>query len=91
MRFDGFADATFPDGSVLRAESSGLSVWIAYSGNGRDGNMAWFDHSQGDIIVANPDREILRKMWLIAQAFNAKVQGDDREIYDANGDIIPER
>jgi hypothetical protein len=91
MRFDGFADATFPDGSVLRTESPGLSVWIAYSGNGRDGNMAWFDHSQGDIVVANPDREILRKMWLVAQAFNAKVQGDDREIYDANGDIIPER
>jgi hypothetical protein len=90
MRFDGFADATLPDGSVLRMESPGLSVWIAYSGHGRDGNMAWFNHSQGDIVVKNPDKEILRKMWLVAQAFNAKVQGDDCEIYGANGDIIAE-
>ena len=52
--------------------------------------MAWFSHSQGDVVVKNPDREILRKMWLVAGAFNAKVQGDDGEIYDANGDVIRE-
>jgi hypothetical protein len=90
MRLDGFADATFPDGSVLRIESDGLAVWTAYSAHGHRGNMAWFSHSQGDVVVKNPDREILRKMWLVAGAFNAKVQGDDGEIYDANGDVICE-
>ena len=89
MRHDGFAEAPLPDGTVLRMESDGLSVWIAYSGNGVRGNMAWFDHSLGDIVVSNPDKEILRKMWLVAQALNAKVQGDDGEIYDANGDVMP--
>jgi hypothetical protein len=89
MRLDGFAEAALPDGSVLRMESPGLAVWTAYSGHGHRGNMAWFHASQGDIVVKNPDPEILRKMWRIAQALNAKVQGDDGEIYDADGNIAP--
>jgi len=32
----------------------------------------------------------MNSMWLIAQAFSAKVQGDDCEIYDANGNVVPE-
>ena len=32
--------------------------------------MAWFDHYRGQIIVKNPDEEILEKMYLIAQAFD---------------------
>jgi hypothetical protein len=50
--------------------------------------MAWFDFQDGDVVVKNPDEEILKKMWLIAQALGAKVQGDDGEIYDENGEIV---
>jgi len=42
--------------------------------------MAWFDHRQGQIIVKNPDDEILEKMYLIAKALHARVQSDDGEI-----------
>jgi hypothetical protein len=36
-------------------------------------------------VVKNPDTEILKKMWLIAQSLGAKVQGDDGETYGEDG------
>jgi hypothetical protein len=37
----------------------------------------------------DPDPEILQKMWLLAQALSAKVQGDDGEFYDGRaGDRV---
>jgi hypothetical protein len=80
MRMDGFAEATV-QGSVLRVESEGLAVWTAYSGHGRDGNMAWFDYRDGRIVVKNPDAEIISKMKKIAAYFQAKVLGDEGESY----------
>ncbi|RDJ19744.1 hypothetical protein DWF00_27435 [Bosea caraganae] len=89
MRLDGFAETIVGGGAVLRIESRGLSVWRAYSHNGINGDMAWFDWSvSGSIIVKNPDMEILGKMWRIAQALSAKVEGDEGEIYDASGAVI---
>jgi hypothetical protein len=87
MRLDGYAETRLEDGSAFRTEREGLSVWTAYSQHGQSGNMAWFLYSNGDVVVKNPDDEILRKMWSIAQKLSAKVQGDDGEIYDssANG------
>lgn len=85
MRLDGFAEATIYDGNTLRVESPGLSVWAAYSKHEEAGNMAWFDHYKDRITVKNPDEEILIKMHTIASALEAKVQGDEGEIYDSNG------
>ncbi len=85
MRHDGYAEAETGEGNALRITSEGLSVWLAYSGHGKDGNMAWFDFREGNIAVKNPDTEILRKMHLLAQALSAKVQGDEGEEYDASG------
>jgi hypothetical protein len=47
----------------------------------------WFDYRRGRIVVKNPDQEILRKMWLLAQRLSAKVQGDDGETYDRKGSL----
>ncbi len=84
IRLDGFAEATV-DGSTLRVEAPGLAVWTNYSGDGVNGNHAWFYWSRGDISVKNPDVEILRKMHSISQALAAAVQGDDGEFYDSEG------
>jgi hypothetical protein len=81
MRLDGFAEATTTNGETIRIESNGLSVWTGYSGNGRDGNYAWFDYRSGNIVCKNPDDEIISKMLDIALQLNAKVQGDEEEIY----------
>jgi hypothetical protein len=82
MRLDGFAEATATNGETIRVDSKGLSVWIKYSNNGLNGNYAWFDYSQGNIVCKNPDDEIVNKMLVIAERLNAKVQGDEGEIYE---------
>ena len=85
MRLDGFAETRTAEGSVLRIDNPGLSIWTAYSGHEEDGNKAWFDYHDGGITVKNPDEEILIKMWLLAQQLSATVQGDEGERYDQNG------
>lgn len=84
FRLDGHAEAETSNG-VLRVENEGLSVWTGYSGHEKDGNMAWFDYSEGNIKVKNPDDEIIRKMCQIAESLNAKVQGEECEVYGADG------
>jgi hypothetical protein len=84
MRLDGYAEARLEDGSILRIENEGLSVWTAYSRHCENG-MAWFSFRRGNVVVKNPDREILQKMWSLAQVLSARVQGDDGKFYDASG------
>lgn len=79
MRLDNSAEVETPDG-VLRYENEGLAVWTAYSAHDQNG-MAWFDYRRGQIIVKNPDNEILAKMKQVAAALQAKIIGDDGEFY----------
>lgn len=90
MRLDGFAEAQLEDGSVFRTEDPSLAVWVAYSRDGVDGGHAWMWHGGGNIQAKNPDREIVAKMWRIAQRFGARVVGDEGEEYGADGsDLTP--
>jgi hypothetical protein len=82
MQLDGFAEATTTNGETIRVDNKGLSVWTAYSNNGLNGNHAWFEYSQGNIVCKNPDDETINKMLVIAERLNAKVQGDEGEIYE---------
>jgi hypothetical protein len=82
MPLDNFAEIEFPDGEVLRTEKEGICVWEKYSQDGIWQNHAWFSHFQGNIFVKNPDQEIINKMVDIAHGLNAKVQGDEGELYD---------
>ena len=88
MRLDGYAEAKVGCGAVLRVESEGLAVWTAYSGHAANGNMAWFDFRGGNVVVKNPNAEILGKMWAIAENLGARVQGDDGELYGPDGSVI---
>ena len=47
----------------------------------------WFDWSHGNISTKNPDPAIVRKAIEIAATLGARVQGDDGEIYLADGKI----
>ena len=87
MRVDGRAQAHTDEGTISY-ENAGLAVWTAYSGDGEDGNHAWFDLQGGCIVVKNPDIEILGKMSRVAAHFEARVQGDDGEDYGPNGQPI---
>ena len=87
MRLDGYAEAITKNGDVFRIEGDGIAVWTAYSGHGVDGNMAWLSPGSGGIVAKNPDREILAKMFEIAQALGARVVGDEGEEYGADGEL----
>jgi hypothetical protein len=88
MRLDGYAEARTSGGEVLRIENEGLSVWVAYSGHEKNGNMAWFGFFSGNVVVKNPDTEILAKMHSLAQRLSAKVQGDEGEEYGESGNQL---
>jgi hypothetical protein len=85
MRVDGFCEVHLPDRRVFRHSDPSIAVWTAWSHHGEAGDMAWFELKHGNVTVKNPDREIRRKMWRLAQLFRAKVQGDDNEFYDRFG------
>jgi hypothetical protein len=82
MQLDNQANATTDNGDEVTYHNNGLAVWTSYSKNGHDENYAWFDLGSGNVTVKNPDNEIINKMIDIAGRLNAKVQGDDGEIYD---------
>jgi hypothetical protein len=42
----------------------------------------WLDWFDGNINSKNPDKILIRKMIEISKQLNAKVQGDDGELYD---------
>jgi hypothetical protein len=90
MRLDNRAEATTTSGDDLAIESPGIAVWTAWRSDGVRGNHAWFYYFDGEIMVKNPDREILRKMYRIAVALKARVQGDEGEFYDADGRERPD-
>ena len=88
IRLDGFAEAPLPGGGALRAEDQSLAVWTAWPGDGGGDGLAWMWLSDsGAICAKNPDIDIRRKMWRIAQDFGARLVGDDGEQYGADGEV----
>ena len=72
-------------GEQVSLQEPTLTLWLEWPGRdeGRAESILW--HSNGNIYAKNPDRETLRKMYLIAGVLQAKVQGDDGEVYNAGG------
>lgn len=83
MQLGQFAETLPIDGQKIKIENEGLSIWTKYSKNGINGNFAWFTYIDGQIVVKNPDKEIVNKMIDIASTLGAKVQGDDGELYES--------
>jgi hypothetical protein len=82
---DGRADSTLPDGQVLSIKVKGLVAWFGKGAEPSRQPLAWFSWSEGSIDARNPDTATLRKMHEIAKALNARVQGDEGELYNADG------
>ena len=54
-----------------------FAAWTGFSNL----DHAWLDWSDGQIFTKNPDEALIDKMIVIALLLDAKVQGDDGEIY----------
>lgn len=75
---------------MLRVNDSSMAVWTNHPQHERNEGLAWLWVFYGSIQAKNPDEHTLRKMWQIAKALSAKVQGDEGEQYDEQGNVIPE-
>ncbi len=76
-----------PENEVLSFKIEGLCIWKGYS-KYPEGINVYFSPSKNSISLKNPDREILIKMYKIAQYFKASVRGDGDEIYNEKGEEI---
>ncbi len=70
-----------PNIDISWKDVPGFTLWGAHPENKPMGSL-WFNFWRGAISTKNPDEETIRKMLSIAEALNAKVQGDDNEYYD---------
>lgn len=88
LQHDGFAETPAANGDMLRIESQGICIWKGYSGGGNPESTAWLTWNAGNVVAKNPDDEIRKKMWSIAQSLGASVQGDEGEHYGEDGGMI---
>lgn len=72
------------DSTIQNDLDNGIGNYLVYI-NKNEYSM-WFDYKNCDLGTKNPNAELLGKFIEIAKALNAKVQGDDGEIY-----ITPEK
>jgi len=66
-------------------EHASEAVWKSWPA-AKDGREARLWHAGGNVNAANPDAAVRRKMFLIADALGAKLQGDHGEIYNSVGE-----
>ncbi len=74
---EGVAEARVSGDAVLRYEDANLAVWTAHPSR----DKVWFDWTDGEIVVKNPDRPTIAKMKEIAGRLHARVVGDEGEEY----------
>ncbi len=72
-------------GDAFSVSNETLAVWKDWPARVEGKNEAWMWHAAGNVMAKNPDAEMLRKMFLIADALAAKLQGDEGEIYNSIG------
>lgn len=75
LTMTGSVSTTTPDGSTISYDSPLLAEWA------HDGASIPFDFRSGRVVVKNPDGPILAKMIEIADSLDAKVVGDEGEVY----------
>lgn len=67
-----------------------FAYWSEASNQGCEYDDAWLDWMDGCIYTKNPDEVLIEKMLEISEYFDAKVQGDDGEVYTSPKDYHEE-
>ena len=74
-----------PELEIVSETEPYVAAWL----QDPSGIEIFFDLRRGNISTKNPTKEAIIKMGDIANRLQAKVQGDDGEIYQ-NGEVVPE-
>ena len=69
------------DKELVLSDEPNVYNWIAYPYI-RENGAPWFEYYNGYITTKNPDAEVIKKMFSIAEALKGKVQGEEGEFYD---------
>jgi len=77
MVVTGSAEHTTPNGETIRITHPLLTEWRHHSSR----TPVWFSYFEGNLCVKNPDDECLEKMRQVASRLQARVQGDEGEVY----------
>ncbi|RYY76278.1 MAG: hypothetical protein EOO52_01835 [Gammaproteobacteria bacterium] len=48
----------------------------------------WFNPRLGNIYTKNPPEDVIQKIIKLAKTLRARVQGDDQEFYDLDGNML---
>jgi len=88
MRAEEAAQLTTPKGERISMRGAGMARWTGHpSADSSQG--VWFCHGGNGICVNHPDAQTTAKMHIIAQAFGARVLGEEHEEYGPDGEIVP--
>ena len=77
LRITGEVNAITCSGEHISYKSENLALWSGHP----SGVAIPFDFRGGQIVVKSPDGPILKKMLSLAERLQAKVQGDEGEVY----------
>lgn len=73
------------DPELTRDEMNG--PFFVVLNESRERKESWLDWSEGNVSANYPNRVLQRKMLEIAERLDARLQGDDGEIYQTIGDF----
>ena len=66
----------------------GMAFWFKRAEHREREDLPWLWWDMGEVISKNPDVELRRKMWTVAQSLGANLQGDDGELYGEDGERL---
>ena len=87
MRLDRKAVVENAQGEAFSVQDETLAVWTEWANREEGKNEAWMWYSHGNVMATTRDTPVLQKMFLIADALGANLQGDDGEIYNSIGEV----
>ena len=68
------------------AKEPDLAVWLDWPGRVPGETEAVIQLLRGNLTSSDPDQAMRRKLFLVADALNARLQGDKGEIYNSIGE-----
>lgn len=60
--------------------------WTGWEGRMEGVREAWMWLENGNVMASDADAAFRRKLFLVADSLNARLMGDDGEIYNSNGE-----
>ena len=88
IKLDHRAEQARDSGREVEGIEETKAIWIGWEKHEAGVSEMPIWHSAGNIVCKNPSPEMVRKMFLIADALDAKLQGEEGEEYDSTGEVV---